>query len=365
MVKIKEMVETLSPILVKPTTSSITFSLSKRFILFNLMNKIVHTIEEDPYLNFISLLKNYKILGTFLYGTVHEFYRDRNKSYFKNFFFDKSLYNVIKDDLEWLAKDHGQLRVTITKRGVIIYDNYKTNSFNVLLMTIHAGTWVPEIIDKKLSINAEFRLVEEDIDTHRIYSNLVLMKGGIWIDNKQSRFVCDFNRGLDKAIYADNSEEWIDVIWKEKLTKREEHEILSSYHEFYFTLARLAESYHFNIIFDGHSMKSIAGRPSISFGTNFIPKFYMPIVIKMQQRLHTLGYSPVLFNTPYMGGYILEWFSRKFPHLFIFSMEINKKLYMTDDMKKSVDTKIKKIAEDITKIFDIEIDANGTDKPAI
>ncbi|MBU0615779.1 MAG: N-formylglutamate amidohydrolase [Nanoarchaeota archaeon] len=358
MEKIKDVVRSISPVLIKPGSSSITIGLSKRFFLFRIMNKIVSLIEEDPHLNFVALLKSYKILGRFLSGTLHEFYRDRNKLYFKNFFIDRKLYNMVKADIEHLYPKYLDTRMTITKRGVIIYDNYKKSSFNTLLLTIHSGSWVPVSIGKKLSISEEQRLKEEDIETNRIYSRIVLEKAGIWIDSKQSRFVIDFNRSLERAIYADNSEEWLDVVWKEKLTKHESDEIYRSYREFYFTLSKLIDTFNFNIIFDGHSMKALDGRPNISFGTKFIPHFYMPIVRSMQRKMISMGYSPVLFDTPYHGGYILRWLNQKFPNIFIFSIEINKKLYMLKNGNRPIKKRINKLAEDLTQIFDIEDEIN-------
>jgi len=59
------------------------------------------------------------------------------------------------------------------------------------------------------------------------YCNLVLEKNGIWIDNKQSRFVVDFNRDLSDAIYSKKSEDWLDIVWKESLTKKEKDGISS------------------------------------------------------------------------------------------------------------------------------------------
>jgi N-formylglutamate amidohydrolase len=352
--KIREVIENISPILIRPGNSSITVGLSKRFFLFRMMNRIVNLIEEDPYLNFVALLKSYKVLGKFLQGTLYEFYRDRNKMYFKNFFVDRKLYSIVKEDLEFLYPDYKDIKMTITKRGVIIYDNYKKNSFNTLLLTVHSGTWVPKSIEKKLSIPDNKRHGEEDLDTHKIYSKIVLEKSGIWIDSKQSRFVIDFNRGLDRAIYADNSEEWLDIVWKENLTKHESEDVYKSYREFYFTLSKLIDSYNFNIIFDGHSMKNLKGRPNISFGTRYIPKFYKPIVKGMKTKMVSMGYSPVMFDTPYHGGYILKWLNQKFPNIFIFSMEVNKKLYMFEKTKRSRKTSIKKISSDLTQIFDIE-----------
>lgn len=353
MEKFLEIMENISPVLIRPTTSSITIGISKRFFLFKLMKKIVNIIEEDPHLNFIALLKSYKVLGRFLTGTLHEFYRDRNKIYFKNFFYDRGLYEIVKQDIERLYPDYRDLNMTMTKRGIIIYDNYRKNSFNVLLLTIHSGTWVPAGIEKKLSISRKKRNMEEDTDSHRLYCRLVLEKGGIWIDNKQSRFVIDFNRALNNAIYADNAEEWLNIVWKDMPSRLESENIYAGYREFYFTLSRLLESYQFNIVFDGHSMNERQSRPNISFGTQYIPLFYMPIVRSMQRKIISMGYSPVKLNKPYKGGFILKWLSQKFPNMFICSMEINKRLYMAKSGIKSIDRKIDRISKDLSSIFDI------------
>lgn len=355
MEKIKEIIESISPVLIRPTSSSLTIGLSKRFFLFNMMNKIINIIEEDPHLNFIALLKSYKILGRILNGTLHEFYRDRNKLYFKNFFYDRELYGLVKSDIEDMYPKYKDIKMTITKRGVIVYDNYNKASFNTLLLTVHAGTWVPENIQKKLSISKNDRYKEEDVATDMIYRKLVLNNSGIWIDNKQSRFVVDFNRPLKTAIYADHSEKWLDIIWTEKPAKKESDAILASYREFYFILKRLLDTYQFNIIFDGHSMKDTDDRPNISFGTRYIPKFYMPIVKSMKRKMSSLGYSPVALNKPYGGGFILKWLNILYPNVFIFSMEVNKKLYMTKNRRTVLKKKTDKLSLDIVNIFDIEI----------
>ncbi len=361
MEKIREIIETLSPLLISPNLTSITVGISKRFFLFQMMNKLVNLIEEDPHLNFIALIKSYKVLGRILTGTLHELYRDRNKLYFKNFFLDRKLWKLVKEDLESLYPKYKDIDLTMTKRGVIIYDNYKKHAFNVLLMTIHNGTWVPEPIKKKLSLSDKARFIEEDVYSGELYRNLVLDKGGVWIDNKQSRFVIDFNRSLGKAIYADRSEEFLKVVWNEPLTKKESDEITASYREFYFALTTLLDSHQFNIIFDAHSMKDLPGRPNLSFGTKYIPKFYVPVVKGMQRKVMAMGYSPVYLDNPFRGGNILYWLSVKFPNVFIFSMEVNKKLYMNKSRTKMYKTKVKKIAENISNIFDIDVE-DGPEK---
>ena len=132
----------------------------------------------------------------------------------------------------------------------------------------------------------EQRHAEEDIDSHKIYSKLVLEKGGIWIDNKQSRFVCDFNRAWGKAVYYNNQEHWAQgKLWKDYPSKKDIRDIQKGYDEFYFTLAQLTESYRFNIIVDGHTMSDSPGRPAIGFGTRYIPSFYTPIVHSMKRKL--------------------------------------------------------------------------------
>lgn len=331
---------------------------ANRFFLFNLMGKIGRVIEEDIHSNFVALLRAHRFLGRILNDKLENFYKDRNKLYFRTFFLDHKLYKLVKADIEYLYPKYKDVKMTLTKRGVIIYDNYQKNVFNVLLLTIHAGTWVPMDIEKKLNISEEERFKEEDIDTNKLYCPLVLEKNGIWIDNKQSRFVVDFNRNFDQAIYDNKSEEWLDIVWKESLTKKEIESINRSYREFYFTLAKLVDSYKFNIIFDGHSMRDEQGRPNISFGTKYIPNFYMPIVKSIQRKMISLEYSPVALDNPYQGGNILSWLSIKFPNLFIIAMEINKKIYMNRGRTKSIKYKIKKIIKDLTEIFNIEIEEN-------
>ncbi len=357
-IKSRDLFEQISPIIINPTSTSISIGLSKRFLIFQMLKRLTKRIEDDPYLNFISILKNYKVLGRFLHGTLHELYRDRNKSYFKNFFIDKDLYEIVKNDLERVhiknEKNKDNIKLTITKRGVIIYDNYQKNNFNVLLMTIHSGTWMRKDIEKKQAITRERRLLEEDLDTHKIYSPLVLEKGGIWIDNKASRFECDYNRKPDNAIYTNKSEKWIKILWKEDLTPSQCNWLMEGYNEFYFTLGRLIDTYRFNIIFDSHSMRSGKGRPNISFGTKYIPKFYMPIVRSMMQKLINMGYANVSLNNPYGGGHILNWLNNKFPGLFIFSMEVNKKLYMSKNRRKTISKKLNHLSKNIVNIFDIE-----------
>ncbi len=350
---VSKLMSYISPVLINSKSNSVTLSLSKRFVLFQILEKLVRKIEDDPYLNFISVLKNYKVLGKILTGSIYELHRDRNQMYFKNFFADRDLWKLVKDDLEWCYKRNKNLKITITRNGVVIYDNYKKNDFNVLLFTIHSGVWMPKDISQKQTLSVEQRLLEEDIDTHKIYSGLVLEKGGIWIDNKFSRFACDFNREPERAIYENSQESWIRKVWDKELTIKQRERLMEVYNEFYFTIQKLVDTYRFNIIFDGHSMRHLPGRPEISFGTKYISKFYMPIVNGMRWKLRKMGYETAL-NKPYPGGYILKWIAERFSDLFIFSIEVNKNLYMTKNRKKVLKKKKEKLSNDILQIFDIE-----------
>jgi N-formylglutamate amidohydrolase len=351
-----EIFEILSPILINPKSTSITIGISRRFFLFQLIKLLSKRIEDDPYLNFISLLKHYKILGKFLHGNIHEFHRDRNKIYFKHFFINSQIYRAVKEDVEWVYRKNPKLKMTITKWGVIVYDNYKPNSFNTLLITIHSGQVMPPDIARRQTLSLKQREILEDTDIHKIYSGLVLDKGGIWIDTKLSRFACDYNRPPDRAIYSDGSEKWFDLLWKQELTRKQRKWLMEGYNEFYFTLSHLIESYRFNLIFDGHSMKDAPDRPGISFGTKYVPRFYMPVVRSMQRKIRRLGYDDITFNKPFYGGYILEWLHNKFPDVFIFSMEVNKRLYTKKNKRETNNNKIKKLAADVNQIFDMEED---------
>lgn len=355
--KIKHLFERISPIAIEPGSTYITVGISKRFLLFEGARRLARKIEDDPHLNFIAGLKRYKAFGNFLTGTIWELYRDRNRPYVRNFFLERQLYKKVKEDIEWAYERNQDFMITITKRGVIVYDNYKKNSFNVLLITPHSGQWLPQEVYEKQVLTKEARAIEEDIDTHKIYGGLVLAKGGIWIDNKLSRFACDYNRDAERAIYTDKSESWItDKMWKEPLSASQRAWLMEGYEEFYVTLQNLIDSYRFNIIFDGHSMKDMQGRPEISFGTEFIPRFYMPVVISMRKKLSVLGYTDVRLNSPYRGGNLIRWMHNRFPDVFVFSVEVNKKLYTSDGKFKSKTKKIETLANNITNIFDIEVE---------
>lgn len=95
-------------------------------------------------------------------------------------------------------------------------------------------------------------------------------------------------------------------------------------------------------------------RPSISFGTHYIPKFYLPIVASLKKKIMSMGYESCGINNPYGGGYILAWISKKYPAVFTFSMEINKKIYLYPDRLKTKPKNIEKISNDLVKIFDIQ-----------
>ena len=351
----REFFEMISPILIKPTATSLTIGLSKRFLLFQFINQVARTIEDDPHLNFISLLKYYKVMGKFLEGTIREFYRDRHKFYFKDFFVHDEVYNRIRSDLEHVYTINPDVKMTISKQGIVIYDNYKRNKFNILLMTMHSGTYVPKDIEEKMSLTPRQRYREEDVESDRLYCRLVLEQGGIWVDNKFSRFYCDLNRHISNSIYHESKETTMKhkKLWERELSKSQLKKINDFYIMFYSMLTKLLESYNFNIIFDGHTMKNYKGRPDMSFGTHYIPKFYLPIVKSMRTKLRSIGYENIGINDPYEGGFILRWLSVKFPDLFVFSMEINKSAYMSKNMVNCFYEKIDKISRDLVKIIDI------------
>ncbi|MBW2978118.1 N-formylglutamate amidohydrolase [Candidatus Woesearchaeota archaeon] len=329
----------------------------ERFFLFKIVRDATHILAKDLNETFVTLLKSYKILGRILNGTIEEFYKNRNRVWFKNFFVEKELYELVKQDIEELYPKYKNTKVIMTKRGVIIYDNYKKNSFNILLMTIHSGIWIDKKLQERMCPIQRKILREEDIGTDKIYRKIILEQNGIWIDNKQSRFICDFNRDMNNAIHTSTSQKWIEKIWKEPPTESQKKYLLESYKEFYFTLTRLVETYRFNIIFDAHSMRNLQGRPSISFGTKYIPTFYLPIVHKLAKKFNNLGYEKVRFNYPFKGGYILNFLSTKFPDVFIFSMEINKRLYLDKTEKIIKKRKVKKLSENLLKVFKFEKNA--------
>jgi len=321
-------------------------------VAMNEFKKISDRIERHPHLNFISLLGASKLIGNVLDNTLAYFFRNRNSYWFKKFFEDRELYELVREDIEYYYKKYPGIRLTLTKDGIMIYDNYQPNHFNIFLLTIHGGTWIPDYVKKLMSVSRAVIYSEEDIATDRIYGPLVLKKGGIWINTKQSRFVCDFNRAPERAIYSNNSEDRVRNIWHEELKPGQKARIMKSYRRFYQLLDTLIETYRFNIVFDGHSMVNEPGRPALSFGVKFVPQFYGPIVAEMRKTLMRETKKDVEINTPYSGGYILEYLSAHFPDIFIFSMEINKKLYMDKSHMNLKKRNMWKLSRAVENIFE-------------
>lgn len=352
-IKITSLIERLTPLNIKTGTDNIKLSFSNRFILLQILKNLERRIGTDPFLNLISVMKKDKVFGRVISGDIKEVYLDRKSFFFKSFFNDKEIYKKVREDLEDVYSEYKEIRVIITKTGIVIYDNYNPYKFNILLLTAHNGNYVPDDVEKKMNLTPKERFKEEDVDTGKIYRNIVLKQGGMWIDNKCSKFYCDLNRKMNRCIYEKDHGNNVENLWKNELSEKQRNKIYNFYKQFYSLLTRLLESYQFNVIFDGHSMKNMGSRPNLSIGTHFIPKFYLPIVSSIKRKITSLGYEKLGINNPYGGGYILEWLSIKFPSVFIFSMEINKRLYMTKDRLKVKIKNEEKLSLDLVNIFDI------------
>jgi len=319
---------------------------------FNKFSLLKEALEHNPHNQFVTLLNTLSQSENVLDGTVSYFYKHRDDIWFKLFFRDEALHALVVRELEYQFKHNPDVKLTLTPRGIMIFDNYKPNKFNILLLTIHNGTWVESYVQEKMLWQAEKRYLEEDVETNKLYSSLVFKYGGIWVENKQSRFMCDFNRSKDKAIYDDSSEKWLSSLWAEPLSGSISRRIMKSYAQFYLMLSKIVEVYNFNIIFDAHSMRNKKSRPDISFGIAHSPEFYIPIVLQMQAHLRKELSRSVEINKPYKGGYILEWLEERYPNRFIFSMEINKRLYMNRKHDKPSTEKIINISSILENLFD-------------
>ncbi|MBU0535342.1 MAG: N-formylglutamate amidohydrolase [Nanoarchaeota archaeon] len=319
------------------------------------LKRVNENIENKHHKNFIALLDTHEMVIDVLDGTIRYFYNNRNSIWFRMFFYDNKVYQLVKEDIERYNKEYPRIKLTITKKGTMIFDNYRKNSFNTLLLTIHSGTWAPKEIKKKMAVEKKVRMREEDRGSDLIYSDIMLKNSGIWIKTMQSRFVCDFNRARKDAVYRNGSEPRVKNIWKEEFSEKDKKKLLREYDRFYHILDKLIDTHRFNIIFDGHSMVDEPDRPSVSFGTKYIPKFYMPIVDRMRSKLSRDLKEEVAVNKPFEGGYILKYLSKRFPDVFIFSVEVNKRLYMDKKHSKVSEKKLKEISSKLESIFDFEI----------
>lgn len=329
----------------------VSLPFEEQAVLKEKLNEVLDKIAENPFTNLLGLLQTYKIFDNQVSGTLAYFHRSRNSLWFKHFFVEEELYQLVKQDIEDLYPKYKHIKLLISDRGLVVYDNYQKNAFNVLLITPHSGSWIASRIREKMDLAEDLKTQEEDKGTDLIYRDIVLKNSGIWIDNKQSRFLCDYNRPRAKAIYDNESEYWLEKFWKNRLTSSERAWIMESYDQFYGLLSKLIQSYRFNIIFDGHSMRNRKGRPLISIGKKHVKPFYVPNISFMEDELRKKGYQGVKEFVPYAGGHISDWFEDKFPDVFIFSVEINKKLYMDSSETKLLKGKTKKLAKDMLGLF--------------
>ena len=81
--------------------------------------------ERNPNNQFITLLNALGRLENVLNGTVTYFHRHRNHLWFKLFFREPELYELVKKEIEYQYNNHPLVKLIITPRGVMIFDNYK------------------------------------------------------------------------------------------------------------------------------------------------------------------------------------------------------------------------------------------------
>lgn len=108
------------------------------------------------------------------------------------------------------------------------------------------------------------------------------------------------------------------------------------------TLARLHVTFGFAVLIDCHSMPSIvrgvdpADRPDFVLGDRYGTSCASDVVDCAANVLRSLGYT-VARNKPYAGGFITEHYGRPAKGLHALQIEINRSLYMNEDVFEKAD----------------------------
>lgn len=120
-------------------------------------------------------------------------------------------------------------------------------------------------------------------------------------------------------------------------------------------LARLHVRFGFAVLVDCHSMPSIvrgtdpSDRPDFVLGDRYGTSCASDVVDMAATILRSLGYS-VARNKPYAGGFITEHYGRPAKGLHALQIEINRSLYLEEDIFEKSDD-FEQLADDLTTLI--------------
>lgn len=219
-------------------------------------------------------------------------------------------------------KSDKEVKVAIFKPGIIISKKPKQHGSkdNLLLTTIHNGTYIPANIEKYFYWNSKRRRTEEDIGTADLYRGLFHELGGTWINVLFSRFWIDLNRTKENALFKYEADTKYNVNLEKMSKYLEESE--KYYNSFYALIAGLIQEDNL-FIFSGHSMRDKKDRPDYC------------LIHKSDD--DELGLAMLLenarINDPFQfdGGYLMKYISTVINNYKSVEFEVNKKLYTEDD----------------------------------
>jgi len=222
----------------------------------------------------------------------------------------------------------------------------------IVAASIHDGHDLTHEVAERLALDEASRLREEDPCTYRMTS---VADNRITVS--VSRFVVDFNRPREKAVYRTPADAWGLDLWKSAPTAEMVDHALTLYDAFYDELRaylREIEARHgFFVVLDLHSYNHRRNgpdappedpetNPDINVGTATLldRRPWDPLIRRFIEDLGRFDYFgsrlDVRENVKFKGGYLAEWIHRNFrDSACVLSVEF-KKIFM-DEWAGTVD----------------------------
>ena len=241
--------------------------------------------------------------------------------------FEPGLREIVEEELVMLRSFDKNIQAEVHNGFAV----YKTGDSDLVLATIHNGSFVPETVELKQS--PEERRAQEDLFTGELYLPLFLNHGGIWITSHLSRYLVDMNRRRGEAVLGYESDET-----GSNLAAGDEEELRRFADEFYSSFyAASMKVLTGKFLFSGHSMNP--EKNGIKRGDFCLIYNLDEEGLPLKQKLEEQGFRDVRINDPfvYSGGHYRFYFDLITNRSVEF--ETNKRLYLDENFhkKKSFD----------------------------
>lgn len=249
-----------------------------------------------------------------------------------------------------------------------IFDYRKGNS-PLLISMPHAGSYIPEHIQKYMTKNGRAS-IDTDWYVEHLYDFAKGM-GVYWLQANYSRYVIDLNRGSDdKSLYPGRNTTGLcpvstfaeNPIYLDNKTP-DENEITLRLESYWYPYHRQLESaikeikaqYGYVIVLEAHTIASVVPRffsgqlPDFNFGTNSgqtCPE-------QLLNAIRAIDFKPysVVFDDVFKGGYITRNYPRPSENVYTLQLELSQAVYMDEGDCRLIKSNVNKCQQYLKNIL--------------